>query len=187
MLNPPPMEYALSAEELQKLGALTLRWSTLEFIVSECLAKVLNFNAARADLLVFPMSLETKSQNLTKLNKLKPFRPFARKTLEELSPTIKAIQYVRNSAIHSFLAKGGTEFHLRSKNRILKKEQIFQAEELTNYGCWLAFCLFMNLKGGRATLPSRPPVPDFLSEFFPQTAQPTKKAKRQRRSRQPRS
>jgi hypothetical protein len=174
MLNPPPMEYALSAEELQKLGALMLRWSTLEAMIAQCLATVLDFDDAEADLLVFPMSLETKTKMLKELNEIKPLPEFAQKTLIELIPSAKAVQYVRNSTIHGVLLQGSAEFHLRSKNRILKKEQIFESEELTNYACWLAFCLSMNLQGGRATSPGRPHIPDFLSSYFPQTP-PTKK------------
>jgi hypothetical protein len=84
-----------------------------------------------------------------------------------------AVQALRNNVSHGVLindTKDGLLFHLRSKDRVLTKNDILESEELTNYFGNLVkyFRLGLpDLNGGlRITLPGRPAIPTALAVYI---------------------
>jgi hypothetical protein len=84
---------------------------------------------------------------------------------------MRGLQVVRTNAVHGVLI-GQEDFIVRSKQRMLTKEQIFEAEELTNYAAVLALTLRHELGEPDADyappepLPARPSIPGFLETYI---------------------
>jgi hypothetical protein len=173
--RPFHFEYRLSDQELQKLGELSLTWSHTEHLIGNCLKSLLRLTNEEAKEIVFPLSLEQKTQRICKLAKLQPLHPDAAVILAELEPIMRCVQYVRNNVVHAILVlneDGTQDFHLRSKGRTHTKAQIFESEELTNYAAHLALSLRYALgmpsdPDARYASPARPAIPKFLHELIP--------------------
>jgi hypothetical protein len=171
----PPFEYALSAQELQKLGELSLTWSHTEQLIGHCLRNLLRLSGEEAVIVVFPLPLEQRLRRVKELADLAPMSEHMKASLEELLTIMPAIQLVRNNVAHAVLihdTKDGVLFHLSSKDRTLTKKQIFESEELTNYACHVAMSLRFSLpamseSGWHKPLPERPAIPDYLRHLFP--------------------
>jgi hypothetical protein len=83
---------------------------------------------------------------------------------------MKGLQQVRNNVIHAvlFWNDSAQHFHLRSKSRTYTKEQIFEAEELTNYAGHAVLHLRYALRKddydlGEIPAPLPEPAPEFLT------------------------
>ena len=165
-----PFEYALSPEELQRLGKLSLTWSHTEQLVGHCLKDLLRLSNDEAVIMIFPLSLEQRLRRLQELTTLSQMTDEMKTALEELLAIMPAMQLVRNHVAHAVLIHdptGELQFHLSSKDRTLTKKQIFDSEELSNYACHVAMSLRFSLPSARASgwhkpLPDRPALPDWL-------------------------
>jgi hypothetical protein len=172
-----PFQYdvELTAEEYQKLGELSLRWSHIEHVIGSCLKAMLRLSDDEATVMVFPLPLEHKLQRLNRLMKTKKHPEKAVAALAELTEIMKGIQYVRNNVIHAVVLRDNKEghiFHLRSKERSIAKSDIFKSEELTNYAAHLTLTLryalgIAELPGKEYASPDRPEIPTFLQGLIP--------------------
>jgi hypothetical protein len=168
--TPFTFEENLTAEEFQKIGQLSLRWSHTDHIIGNCLKVMLRLSDEEAVLIVFPMGAETRLTRIAELAAINPLNPEARSAFDELKPIMTGIQFVRNNVIHAIIIddmENGQQFHLRSKQRSLTKEQVFSTEEITNYAARAAisFRYALGMKtgfGGQHPLPDRPAIPEFL-------------------------
>ena len=91
--------------------------------------------------MIYPLSLEAVLQKIEGLHKMKPPRPKAAEFYAELIPVVRALQRIRNDAVHSVVkeTEGALVFENRAKGRTITKEQILSCEELTNYASLLSF------------------------------------------------
>jgi hypothetical protein len=106
--------------------------------------------------------------------KLKPLEAYQATLFEELKPLIRAMQYIRNTVIHGVVidlfADEEPFWHLRSKNRMVSKSQLFSCEDLINYTAHVSLAFRFSLgekegdQGRTYALPDRPPIPDFLPD-----------------------
>lgn len=173
--TPYRFEAGFTATEFEKIGQLALRWSAIEHITTNCLKQMLRLSDEEAIVTIFPLPLERKLNQMTELAAINPITPDATMGLNELNKIMRALQYVRNSVIHSIVIEetsGDHLFHLRSKRRSLTKQQVFSTEELTNYAAHVVIFLRYALGGktivGEPTpLPDRPDIPEFLLQEFP--------------------
>jgi hypothetical protein len=170
---PWSLEPELPPEDFQKIGQLAIRWSHIDQIIGNCLKSVLRLSDDEATVMVFPLSAETRINRLCELSAVAPFNEKAEQILGELRPVLKGLQLVRNNVIHAFVRddlKDGVTFHLRSKDRVLTREQVFSSEALTNYAGHLALALrfALGLDGSTRTynLPERPEIPEFLRSII---------------------
>jgi hypothetical protein len=169
-------EERLTDDDLKKIGQLSLLWSHTEHIIGNCLKIMLRLTDEEAIVAVFPLSLEQRINKIEKLARINPLNEQAKAAFNEFKAVRKAIQYVRNNVIHAIIIRGEGAgqpdmFHLRSHGRSLTKEQVFSAEELTNYAghAALAFRYALGDKdhplGLSYTLPERPEIPEFLRKL----------------------
>jgi hypothetical protein len=186
MINSPyKFEDAVTAEQYQKLGYLSLKWSTLAYVVGDTLAAKLRLTEDEATAVVFPMSLEGRMNLLKRLFAITPPSKEAATLFAELQCCVRALQVVRNNVAHALLTKNEKEVSvwLRSKQRTFTLEQVFSTEELTNYAGHVFKHLRAALKLQKARspattpLPGRPQIPKFLQSYFPKPKD-QKKAKR---------
>jgi hypothetical protein len=184
--TPYRFEPEFSDQEFAKIGQFTVRWSHMDHTVGNCLRVLLDMSPKTATVLIFPLSLDARMSHIDRFSKLQPLEPLPAAIFGELKPLIKAMQYIRNSAIHGIVIdSGGAEepyFELRSKNRKVTKPQLFGCEDLINYTAHAvqAFRFSLGEKespwGGPwgphdYALPHRPDVPDWLPpecRAFPQ-------------------
>jgi hypothetical protein len=166
---PWSLEPELPSEDFHKIGQLAIRWSHIDQIIGNCLKVVLRLSDDEATVVVFPLNAETRLNRLCELNEVSPLSEDAQRILAELRPIMRGLQLVRNNVIHAFVRddlRDGFTFHLRSKDRVLTREEVFSSEELTNYAGHLALALRFALGLGGPprsyTLPDRPAIPDFL-------------------------
>ena len=124
--------------------------------------------------MIYPLSLEAVLQKIEGLHKMRPPRPKAAEFYAELIPVVRALQIVRNDAVHSVVKEtnSGLVFENRARGRTITKEQILSCEELTNYASVLSikFRRALGFKEGQKPprkLPARPKIPDFLNIQFP--------------------
>jgi hypothetical protein len=165
-----PFKYALTGQELQKLGELMLTWSHTEDLIANSLRVLLRLDGDEGVVIVYPLTLEMKLRRVAELTAKKPVSADTGAAVKELRTIIPAIQYLRNSVAHCILTvdeAGDPAFLLRSKERTISKSDLFASEELTNYACWVAFALRWNVEGQPMTLPGRPDIPDFLRPQIP--------------------
>jgi hypothetical protein len=169
--SPYRFDPELTDQEYAKLGVLSLRWSTTEHILGNCLRILLRLSMEEAVVVVFPMNLEQRINRIDELSAITPMNSKAQATFNELKYIMKGIQYVRNNVIHAIVEEHDTEghvFHLRSKGRSLTKAEVFSAEELTNYAAHLVltFRYALGFKDDPSsverTSPGRPAIPEFL-------------------------
>jgi hypothetical protein len=171
MLEPPfKFDPSLSPEDFQKIGQLAIRWAHIEHIIGHCLRKILRLSHEEAAIAVFPLSFDQRIEKIKSLSELKPLRDEAEDALYELLAFRTAIQTVRTNVLHAWVDStedGDHSFFVRSKNRTLTKQQIFSAEEITNYVAHAALALRYGIglnvdPALRHPLPDRPAVPAFL-------------------------
>ena len=176
MLNSPfRYEEWLTPGEYQKLGELMLRWSHIDHIIGNCLSAMLRLSPEEAAAMVFPLSMDLRLQRLKKLVRIHGISEEAQNALDALVGVMEYIKKVRTNVVHAIMvddAEDGLLFHLRSKQRTLTKDQVFQAEELTNYAAHavMSFRYALGLKDApdvRHSLPDKPEIPDFLRNPAP--------------------
>ena len=164
-------EPELTASDFEKIGRLAARWAVIDHTIANCLKTQLRLSNEEAVIMVFPLQAEARVERLKMLFKEHPPHPPAAHALTELAPSVKGIQYVRNSVIHGIViedTKDGHLFHLKSKDRTVTKDQVFSTEDLTNYASHCALALRLSLgidgygPGTRYELPDRPEIPKFL-------------------------
>jgi hypothetical protein len=116
--TPYMFEPELSVEDFAKLGQFMLRWSHMDHTIGNCLRRVLDMTPENATVLIFPLSLDMRIQRLRHFNEITPMSPDAQALFAELQPLVKAMQYIRNSAIHGIVIDMGDGeepyFELRS-------------------------------------------------------------------------
>ena len=170
--SPFRFDTELSSEDFERLGRLSLRWSHIDHMIANCLKLQLGLDEDQARAMIFPLSTELRLQRMNELAKLKALpSDKAANIFQELCAMMKGIRAIRTNVVHAVLIEGG--FTLRSKkDRAFTKQQIFDAEELTNYVSILALTLRHEL-GERDPaydppdpLPDRPPVPEFLKPYI---------------------
>src|SRR5262249_2849627 len=127
--TPYRFEPNLSEQDFQTLGQFALRWSHIDHTIGNCLRRVLNITPADAAIMIFPLTLDMRMARIAEVAKIRPLDSRSAALFEELRPCIKAMQFLRNSAVHGIIIGDleGEEpyFHLRSKNRKLPKAQLF--------------------------------------------------------------
>jgi hypothetical protein len=165
-------EDSLTAEDYQKLGKFSLRWSHIDHLIANCLKKMLCLSDDEARIVVFPLNAATRLQRIRELQKLNSLpTQAAQHAFDELDEMMDLLRPVRNNVIHAVImyVDGAPIFELRSHGRQLTKEEVFETEELTNYAAQAAWVLRHELGDkdpNRApdALPTRPPIPDFLKK-----------------------
>jgi hypothetical protein len=178
--TPYHFEADLSDQEFQKIGQFACRWALIEHTIGNCLRVMLGMNPKHATIMIFPLSLDHRMTRIRELLARQPtlLNDYQRSVLEELRPLIRAMQYLRNTALHGVVVSDGddadrTYFHLRSRGRNLNRKDLFSCEDLINYAAHVtnAFRLSLGEKtikgsedGHPYELPQRPPIPDFLPE-----------------------
>lgn len=172
-----PFQYDdwLLPEDYQKLGELSLRWSTLDHIIGNCLSAMLKLSPEEAVVMVFPLTTQYRLEKIKDLAKITRLNKDAHTALAALVSVMKHISKVRNNVAHAILVEddeAGAVLHLRSKGQTLTKEQVFSTEEITNYACHAAMALRYalggkGLSGEQYPLPSKPDVPEFLHNLPP--------------------
>jgi hypothetical protein len=172
LASPFRFDEELPAKDFERLGRLSLRWSHIDHMIANCLKILLGLDEDQAMIMIFPLTSEVRLQRIEQLTKLRPMRsPKATKAFQELRKVINGIRAIRNYVAHAVLIEG--VFVMRSKGRrSFTKEQIFETEELTNYVGILVLTLRNELGepdplySPPATLPDRPPIPEFLEQFI---------------------
>jgi hypothetical protein len=167
--SPYRFEEQWSEADLAAIGRLALRWALNEHILKNCLRVRLGLSLEEANTEIYPLSLETVLQRIEWLHKIKPPRKKAAEIFSELKPIIRALQVVRNDAVHSVLkeTENGHIFENRAKGRSATKAEVLSCEELTRYSGTLviAFRYALGFKDGPKPprkLPTRPEIPNFL-------------------------
>jgi hypothetical protein len=170
--TPYRFEANVTAEQFQKIGQFTLRWSHMDNTIANCLRRLLDMDPKQANVMIFPLSLDQRFQKIGQLSKHQPFTGERKWLFEELKPLIFAMQYIRNTVVHGvvidFFSDDDIFFNLRSKNRNITIPQLLECEDLINYSGHVteAFRLTFGEKddnrGEAYTLPDRPPIPEFL-------------------------
>jgi hypothetical protein len=184
--TPYNFEPEFSDQDFAKIGQFTLRWSHMDHTIGNCLRRLLDMSPEHATVLIFPLSLEQRISHIGRFAKLKPLEPLAKGLFAELKPLIKAMQFIRNSAIHGIVIDMGSGeepyFELRSKGRQISKAQLFDCEDLINYTAHVVQAFRFALGEKQCTwsegwgpheyaLPDRPVVPEWLpqeAKAFPQ-------------------
>jgi hypothetical protein len=169
----PPFEYDLSEKELQKLGEMSLIWSHTGQMIGNALMTLLRLSGDEGRVMVFSLRMDQRLRRLYEIASLgSELSDGASVAIEELKAIMPAIQFVRNNTVHAVLVNDTSRellFHLRSKDRVLTKKQIFAVEELTNYACHVALAAWWNLgtSSWQKPLPERPSIPEFLRHLVP--------------------
>jgi hypothetical protein len=173
--TPFRFEKQFTSSDFEILGRLSLRWSHIDHTAGNCLRVLLRLNPDEAVTMVFSLSSESRLRRIKELIEIKPVSAEAVHFFRELDAVMKGIRSVRNNVIHAVLFWAGStqQFHLRSKLRTYSKDQIFQAEELTNYAAHAVLNLRHAL-GKRdfdpdeipPPLPERPEIPEFLRSLI---------------------
>ncbi len=171
---PYRLEPELTPTEFQKIGQLAIRWSHIDQVIGHCLKAVLRLTGDEAIIIIFPLGTDARLNKISELNDVTPLNDTAQRALNELTPIMKGVQYVRNNVIHAFVSEDPVEghtFHLQSKGRTLTKTQIFSVEEITNYAGHLALGLryAVGFDGSPAleyAWADRPEIPEFLRSLI---------------------
>lgn len=184
--TPYRFEPEFSDQDFAKIGQLTLRWSLMDHTIGNCLRRLLDMSPKTATVLIFPLSLDHRMSHIGRFAELQPLEPMPQALFAELKPLVKAMQYIRNNAVHGIVIDVGAGeepyFELRSKNRKITKAQLFACEDLINYTAHVVQAFRFSLGEKESTwggpwgpheyaLPDRPAVPEWLPQecrAFPQ-------------------
>lgn len=172
--SPYRFEANLSPEEFQKIGQFAVRWAHIEHTIANCLRVLLTFDAKQASVMIFPLSLETKMNRIENLFKITKQGAYQTWLFNELKPLVAAMQYIRNTILHGtpvdIFENEQLFWHLRSKDQMITKAQLFECDDLINYTGHVIQEFRFSLgdkdddREHSYTLPDRPPVPDFLPD-----------------------
>jgi hypothetical protein len=170
-------------EEFQKIGQFASRWAHIEHTIANCLRTLLGFDPKQATVMIYPLTIDTRMSRIGEHIKLRPLQPYQMGLYEELKPLIRAMQFLRTTVLHGvvidFNSAEEAFFHLRSKNRMVTKSQLFGCEDLINYAAHVTQAFRLSLgekpddRGSTYALPDRPPIPEFLPDdcrAFPKAA-----------------
>jgi hypothetical protein len=117
--TPYHFEADLSDQDFQKIGQFACRWALIEHTIANCLRVMLAMEMEPATVMIFPLTLETRMTRISKL--AKQLTGYQLAVLAELKPLIKAMQYLRSTALHGIVTSMGDDdsphFHLRSHGR----------------------------------------------------------------------
>jgi hypothetical protein len=164
------IDVKLSASEFQKIGRFACLWAGIEHSIGNCLRVILEMEPEQATVMVFPLNLDMRMARISELTRLNIMTSYQLALFAELKPLIKGMQYLRNTTLHGIVMNPNENdafFHLRSKSRIMSKEELFSCEELINYATQVtqAFRISLGDTGNRGhtyALPDRPQIPSFL-------------------------
>ena len=172
--SPFRIEEQWPEEDFVTIGRFVLRWALIEHVLKNCLRQRLGLSLDQANLVVYPLYLNTVLEKIDRLHKTEPMPVEATELYSEIKPIVRALQPVRNDAVHSVLkeTETGFTFENRAKGRSRTMEEIANCEDLTCYvsAYVLAFRGALGFKEGPPPpdpLPSRPATPDFLDIKFP--------------------
>ena len=144
--TPFRFEPDFSDQDFGKLGQFALRWSHIDHTIGNCLRRLLNLDMQRAAVIVFPLSLNDRMARIGALAKLQPLDQRSQALFDELKPLIKAMQFLRTTALHSIVVDEEDQyFHLRSKHRDVTKAQLFGCEDLINYAAHVTMAFRLSL------------------------------------------
>src|SRR4029434_7484060 len=96
--TPYHFEANLSDQEFQKIGQFACRWALIEHTIANCLRVMLAMEMEPATVMIFPLTLATRMKRISKRDKQLTVYQLA--VLAELKPLIKAMQYLRSTALH---------------------------------------------------------------------------------------
>ena len=175
--TPYHFEANLSDQEFQKIGQFACRWALIEHTIANCLREMLGMEMEEARGKVFYLTLHQRMERISKLAEQR-LTEYQLAVLAELQPLIKAIRYLRNTALHGVVTSFGddpdqTFFHLRSHLRDINIKDLFACDDLIKYTAHVtqAFRLSLGNKtyegyeeGHTYVLPHRPRIPEFLPE-----------------------
>jgi len=164
---PYEFEPNLTDAEFQKIGQFACRWAIIDNTLANCLRAILKMQPEDATIMIFPLSQDLRMHRIEAFTKRNMLSEDQIALFLELKPLIRAMQFLRTTALHGIVDREAKGFSLRSKSRWLGKEELFQCEELINYTAHVTIAFSMSLgdKDWAAmtyTLPDRPPIPDFL-------------------------
>lgn len=141
---------------------------------------LLGLSDDEATSVVYPMPLQTRLKWIYKLGPQRAKSQKARDAIVELKAVMEYIQAVRNTVIHGILLGGGissdpVQFHLRSKERNIPKDDVLAAEKITTYACIISAHLNWSLADPdkiprdllQAPLPERPELPGLVNRPNP--------------------
>src|SRR5262247_766726 len=99
--TPYHFEADLSDQEFQKIGQFACRWAHIENTIGNCLRVLLGMGPKHATIMIFPLSLDHRMTRISELLARQPtlLNDYQRSVLAELRPLIKAMQYLRNTAL----------------------------------------------------------------------------------------
>jgi hypothetical protein len=152
-----PWEFVLTDDEMKKVGELMLTWSHTEQVVAYCLKTARGLSEEEAMREVYPLKMDRRIHELTKLRP--KMNADAQAALDAFKDVWKYLQGIRNCVAHGILindTKDGTLFHLRSKLRTFKKDDVFACEELTLYSANVVMSLRYALGVGGSEHHRRP-------------------------------
>jgi len=172
--TPYHFEAILSDQEFQKIGQFACRWAHIEHTIGNCLRVMLEMEMEPATAMIFPLTLDQRMERISKLAEQRFLTGYQFALLAELKPLIRAMQFLRTTALHGVVMSLGDDdniyFHLRSKGRNINITDLFSCEDLINYAAHVTQAFRLSLgdktyeghEGHTYALPARPPVPDFL-------------------------
>lgn len=172
MLETPfDFEAKITPEEYHKLGRFVMRCALIEQIIGNCLKVMLRLTDEQALLVVFDWTFSKKIDMLRDVGATVKLNARGRAALDEFLAVIRAIQFVRNNAVHGVFYEdpaGKRVLRRRPKDIEQALEEVFETEELSIYAAHAIYSLRFALgfkKGAiraRFALPQRPAVPGFL-------------------------
>lgn len=171
--TPYLFEPKFSDQEFMQIGRFAIRWSHIDHTIGNCLRRLLDMSPKHATVMIFPLSLDHRISHIEKLAKRQPMDDRSANLFAELKPLIKAMQFVRNTALHGVVIDLDDSrepyFELRSRGRHLTKSDILTCDDLINYTAHVTMAFRLSLgdkdnwpEGDSYALPDRPPIPEFL-------------------------
>jgi len=129
--TPYGYEGLLSDQDFQKIGRFACRWAYIEHTISNCLRVILEMEPKEATVMIFPLTLDTKMARISELARPTSATEYQLPVFAELTPLIKAMQFLRNTTLHGVVLSHGSDeriyFNLRSKNRSVNRNDLLSA------------------------------------------------------------
>jgi len=129
--TPYGYEGLLSDQDFQKIGQFACRWAYIEHTISNCLRVILEMEPEDATVMIFPLTLDTKMARISELARPTRLTEYQLAVFAELTPLIKAMQFLRNTTLHGVVLSHGSDeriyFNLRSKNRSVNRNDLLSA------------------------------------------------------------
>ena len=171
--SPFRFETALKPADLHKLGLLSLRWSLIDHVITNCLKVLKGLNDDEAIDRVFPLFATQKMDEIKRLIGPRKLSAEGSRAYHELMNVMSGVRAVRDAVTHGTIMSQGDDvfFDHRSKRRKFTRQDVLETEELTNYAAHAALLLRHDLgdkdpdyKPG--PLPQRPLIPKCLKPFI---------------------